>query len=152
MTTYTGVNALSAASTGEQPQELMNGAAAETIWTFALTAALAGGDLIQMQSMPANQYLTGLTLDSDALDTGGTPAIAFDVCLTSNTGTIFIKNATIPQGGGSTGLGDSSKAQAAAIGFTSTAVQQFQIKVRTSPQVGASSGTVRLRAAWTRKP
>lgn len=151
MTTYNGVNALSTASTGEQPNELMNGAAAETVWTFALTAALGSGDLILMQSIPPGNYLVGMSLDSDDIDTGGTPAIAFDVCLTSATGTIFLKNSTVGQSGGVDSLGGSTS-QPASIGYTSTAVQQFQIKVRTAPQVGASTGTIRLRAAWTRKP
>lgn len=152
MTTYNGVNALSGASTDE-PKLDPSGKANDELWTFALTAALAGGDLINMQKIPAGCYLSELKLDTPQLDTGGTPAIAFDVCLVGATGTIFLKNVATAQGatGGVADLG-SSTAQGGSVGYSSTSQQQLMIKVRTGPQVGATSGTIALLARYTPNP
>lgn len=152
MTTYIGVNALSGASTDE-PKLSPSGLPVDTVWTFALTAALGAGDLIQMMTIPPNCFLTELKLDAPQLDTGGTPAIAFDVCLVGATGTIFIKNAAVGQGatGGVADLG-SSTAQGGSVGYNSTSSQQLQIKVRSGPQVGASAGTIALHARYTPSP
>jgi hypothetical protein len=98
MTTYTS----NKAQAGVQPKVLPTGdLAVYAIYTFpsASPPTLNTGDVITMMTIPTNATITGVTLDVDKLDTGGSPAIKLNV----GDGTVanrFINQTTVGQAGG----------------------------------------------------
>lgn len=71
---------------------------------------LQAGDIIDMGPLPANYTVMGMTIDTDDLDSNGTPALAFDVGIMSGRvgdtasartcGAEFFSGSTIAQTGG----------------------------------------------------
>ena len=111
-------------------------------YTFAGTAALPL-DVFNMFSIPSGAYLVDLVLDSDDLDSGGTPTISFDVG-TSGTATLFIGSSTVGQAGGVT-----RAAKAGSVGYSFTRDTTIQVRIETPPQAGGTTGTFRLAAYYT---
>lgn len=110
--------------------------------TYALTAALALNDIIQMVPVPSGATITGVTIGATDLDTGGSPAIVLDVGDGSDTDR-FIDGATVGQAGGS-----SSTLAVAGFGYTYTSDDTVDVLVQVAPATGATSGTISLRVAY----
>ncbi len=98
MTNYNSTKA----QAGVQPKALPTGAiAVYAVYTFpsASPPTLAANDTITMMTVPAGATITGVALDVDKLDTGGTPAIKLNV----GDGSVpsrFISQTTAGQAGG----------------------------------------------------
>lgn len=90
------------AEAGVQPKVLPTGdLAVYAVYTFPSTSppTLNTGDTISMMTIPMGATITGVTLDVDKLDTGGTPAIKLNV----GDGTVpnrFINQTVVGQAGG----------------------------------------------------
>lgn len=76
---------------------------------LALAAALAANDILDMVELPANHVPVDVVVDTDDLDSGGSPAITFDVGIITGTpgssssrtaGNQFVASSTTPQTGG----------------------------------------------------
>ena len=115
---------------------------------YALSAALALNDIIVMGSLPQGCLPVDLILDSDDLDTGGSPAITLsvgilnagqtDIDTTASGGAAWIAASTVAQAGGLV------RPTTAAITRTpvSTSEQFWGIKVAAAPATGAATGTI----------
>lgn len=110
--------------------------------TYSVTAALVVNDVIEMVPVPAGAIITGVTLGATDLDTGGSPAIVLDVG-DGTTVDRLIAAATVGQAGGST-----STLPAGAFGYTYAAADTINVKVKTAPATGATSGTISLRVSY----
>lgn len=110
--------------------------------TYALTAALALNDVIQMVPVPSGATITGVTIGATDLDTGGSPAIVLDVGDGSDTDR-FIDGATVGQAGGS-----SSTLAVAGFGYQYTSDDTVDVLVQVAPATGATSGTISIRVAY----
>lgn len=114
---------------------------------FDLTAALVVNDTIDMCKLPATLVLDDLIVSCDDLDTGGSPALVFDVGLYDSVGatslqTAFITGATIGQAGGVARLSNASGRKIAPVDYD----RYIRIKVTTAPATGATSGVIKLTA------
>lgn len=105
--------------------------------TYALTAALALNDVIQMLPVFNGEKVVGIDLITDELDTG-VDAIVLDV---GDGGDVdrYIDGTTVGQAGG-------SASQTVATSYTYTADDTIDILVATGPGTGATSGNITLRA------
>ena len=110
--------------------------------TYSVTAALVVNDVIQMVPVPAGATITGVTLGSTDLDTGGSAAIVLDVGDGGGTDR-FIDGATVGQAGGST-----ATLAVAGFGYTYAAADTIDVLVQVAPTTGATSGTISLRVAY----
>jgi hypothetical protein len=106
--------------------------------SYALTAALAVSDVIQMVPVPAGAIITGVTLGATDLDTNGSPTIVLDVGDGADTDRL-IDGATVGQSGGS-----SSTLTTTAFGYQYTAADTIDVLVQAGPATGAASGTIHL--------
>lgn len=110
---------------------------------FDLTAALAINDTIDMVKLPAGHVPVDLILDTDDLDSGGSPAIVLHVGLRKADGTnddadAFIASSTVGQAGGVARM-----AAVAALRVTkSDSDRNVYITVATGPATGATSGKI----------
>lgn len=109
---------------------------------YAITAALALNDVIQMVKVPSGAQIVGMTLGATDLDTGGSPAIVLDVGDGDDTDR-FIDGATVGQAGGST-----SALAVAGFGYTYTAEDTIDVLVQVAPATGATTGTITLRVDY----
>ncbi len=90
------------AQAGVQPKALPTGdLAVYAVYTFPSTSppTLAANDTITMMTVPAGATITGVTLDVDKLDSGGTPAIKLNVG-DGSVANRFINQSTVGQAGG----------------------------------------------------
>lgn len=113
------------------------------IGSYAILAALALNDVIVGPSIPAGATLISVRIDVPQLDTGGSPALKFDVG-TAATPAKFISASTIGQTGGI-----ATASVAGTIGYSPTSNTPVQAKVNTGPQTGATSGTVVIAVTYT---
>lgn len=111
--------------------------------TYTLTAALALNDKIEMVKIPKGATILDMTLTSSDVDSGGSPAIIFDVGDGDDTDR-FIDGSTIGQAGGiqkpnvNTGMN-----------YTYTADDTIDVLVQAGPATGATSGTIKLNVIYT---
>lgn len=113
--------------------------------SFSLTSAPALNDLIQMMTIPAGATICSVVLDSDKLDSNGTPTIKFDV----GDGTVanrYLAASTLPQQGGAAVAN-----VAAAYGYQYTSNTPLYVKVNTAAAT-FQAGTVRLLVEYTMDP
>ena len=118
---------------------------------FSLTAAFVVNDIIEFGSLPANMLVADWYLDTDDLDSGGSPAITLDVGMlnaakddidtTISGGAAWLASSTVAQAGG--------LVRAVASSFTRMTVdaandRPFGVKVSTAPATGATTGTLAL--------
>jgi hypothetical protein len=111
--------------------------------TYALAAALAAGDIVQMMPLPAGFVPVDFILDSDDLDAGVTPTIALDVGLVDTNGNVgqeVFAASTVAQAGGVV----RPTAKTAFRVAPSDSDRMVAIKVATGPATGATSGTIGL--------
>jgi hypothetical protein len=109
---------------------------------YAITGALVVNDVIEMVRVPKNARILGVSLYAPDLDTDGTPAIVLGVGDGSSTSR-FISAATVGQSGGFT-----ETLVAAGFGYQYTAEDTIDIIVSTAPDVGATSGTLKLAVEY----
>ena len=118
---------------------------------FDLTAALALNNRIQFFKLPKGHRPVNIFLHTTDLDTGATPTIALDVGYTGhstlNDPDAFIDGSTIGQAGGQT-FGPNV---ATFGGFDpDTNDLTIEVLIQTAPQVGATTGKVRLCLSYTK--
>lgn len=106
---------------------------------FALTAALALNDVINMLSMPAQHVPVDCILDCDDLDSGGSPSITLSVG-TATTPALLISASAVGQAGGIARMDKATGPRLAA----SNSDTLIQIKVAAGPATGATTGTIGL--------
>ena len=128
---------------GNIPPKYLHAGAIVRSATFALTAALAVNDTIQMFKLPAGAVIHEVILASDDVDTNGTPTIKFDVG-DATTANRFISATTVGQTGGVARMD-----QAPGVGFKYAADTVIQVKVNTAPATGASSGNITLTVSYS---
>lgn len=137
-TTY----ASSEAAAGIQPKSLHAGAIVRSA-TYALTAALAVDDVIQMFKLPAGAVVHEVILASGDLDTDGTPTIALDVG-DAGAAARFISASTIARTGGV-----ARADQAGGVGYAYAADTMLEVGVETGPATGATTGNITLTVAYS---
>jgi hypothetical protein len=103
---------------------------------FALTAALALNDTVELFYLHKGFRVTGGFIKSDDLDTGGSPAIVLAVGDAGDDDRYFT-GATIGQAGGIT-----TTMAATGLDFVTTKKTLVSLKVTTAPATGAATGTV----------
>ena len=118
-------------------------------YSYSLSAALVVNDIIYMGDLPPNHVPARLVVDSDDLDTNGTPTIVLqagilntaltDIDTTKSGGTEWLGTGTVAQAGGTV--------TAAAKSFYRVPVDDVNqlpmgIKVSTAPATGTTSGTI----------
>jgi hypothetical protein len=111
--------------------------------TYSLAAALAAGDIVQMMPLPAGFVPVDFILDSDDLDTNGTPTIAFDVGLIDTNGNVgqeVFAATPVAQAGGVV----RPTAKTAFRVAPSDSDRMIAIKVATGPATGTTSGIIGL--------
>lgn len=113
------------------------------VGTYALSAALALNDVIQMVTVPAGATILNVILATTDLDTNGTPTIALTVGDGSDADR-FITASTVGQAGGVANLNASTGA-----GYKYSATDTVDVTVATGPATGATSGTVSLTVLYT---
>jgi hypothetical protein len=115
---------------------------------YSLSAALALADIIEIGILPGNARIVDAIIDTDDLDTGGSPALTLDVGIMSGTvgdadtartvGTELFAASTIGQAGG---MARTTKGQRS----TPTPLDRsIGVKVAAAPATGATSGKIRL--------
>lgn len=112
--------------------------------TFTLTAALVLNDVIKFCKIPKGACIVDLTLYSADVDTGGAPAITYNLGDTASAAR-FLSASTIGRTGGFVEL---SGMVAGVLGYTYTVDDTLQIVVAAGPQTGATSGTIVLAATY----
>ncbi len=142
MATWTATNVLTGAV--ETPKYVEIGVVTE-IYSVALTTALANGDTILGPVLPAGCYITDVVVDSGALDSNGTPTIAFEAGYTGALGA-FIAGSTVAQHGGVQFAN-----VAGTMGFTASANTQILVTITTGAAT-AEAGTLRIRLSYTASP
>lgn len=113
--------------------------------SYAFASAPALNDLVQMMTIPAGATIVSVVLDSDKIDTNGTPTMKFDV----GDGTVanrFLAASTLPQTGGAAVAN-----VAAAYGYNYAANTPLFVKVNAAAATFAA-GTVRLLVEYTMDP
>jgi len=109
---------------------------------YALTAALAAGDVIKMVKVPKGARVVDVQLSTTDLDTHGTPTIALDVGDDGDTDR-FIAGSTIGQAGGVARLNSHAGHM-----YTYTEDDTIDVAVGTGPATGATTGTIRCTALY----
>lgn len=129
---------------GNQPRTAGFAGNTKTMYaSYSLTAALALNDVIDMFKVPAGARITGVTLKTSDLDTGGSPAIVLDVGDSGDTDRL-IDGATVGQAGGTSSALVSSTGQF----YQYTAETMISVLVQAAPATGATTGTVELSVTY----
>jgi hypothetical protein len=132
------------AQPGVSPKFLPSGVIAVCAsYTFGSAPSL--NDLVQMMKIPAGATVIDMILDSDDLDSNGTPTMKFDVG-DATTAARFIAASTVPQAGGVVHTG-----VAAGTAYQYSADTWINVKVNTAAAT-FQTGTVRLTALYTMDP
>lgn len=126
-----------------QPKYVQEGAVdVVAICTLAASTTLNSGDTIQLMDVPGNVYITGVAIDTDKLDTGGSPALTISVGDAGST-TRFFNAATTAQAGGYTG-----PSQNGILGYNYGSTTRVFATVGTG-SAGATSGSKSFRVKLT---
>jgi hypothetical protein len=122
-----------------------------------IAAALALNDIIEIGILPAETTIVDAYLDTDDLDTNGTPTIKLDVGLMSGTpgvvdgartvGNELFAADTTAQAGGVTRMSKQAGFRIA----TTAADRSIGVKVNTAPATGATTGRVAV-GVWMIQP
>lgn len=118
----------------------------EVISEYALGAALALNDVLEMVKVPKGARIFDGWLNVPDLDTNGSPAIILSVGDGGSTAR-YLSASNIGQAGGFARF-----AVAAGFGYTYTANDTVDILVATGPATGATSGTLTLALRYTTDP
>lgn len=107
---------------------------------------LAIGDIIDFGIIPANTTVTDLLIDSDDLDSGGSPALAYDVGVISGTpgdttssrtvGTEFFAATTASQSAGVTRMSKNTGFRVAPVGYDRSIGIKITAAAATQPTTG----------------
>lgn len=108
---------------------------------FTVDTALAVDDVIELVKIPENGRVLDLALDVPDLDTGGTPAIVFDVG-DGDDQDRYISGSTTGQGGGSITTTD-LRAPGLGIGHQYSSTDTIDLTVTTGPATGATGVTLK---------
>lgn len=122
-------------------------------FTYALAAALVINDVIEIGILPANARIVDGIIDTDDLDSNGSPAVTLDVGIMSGVvgdadlartvGTELFAASTIGQAGG---MARTTKGQRS----TPTALDRsIGVLVKAAPATSATTGTIRLTVFYT---
>lgn len=122
----------------------VSGLVSEILYEYLTTTVLAASDIIDLGPLPAGLTPLDVTLISDDLDTGGSPAITLSVGilnagktdLGSGTYDTFISASTVGQAGGLVRATTVNTYFSA----SSTSERRLGIKVVTGPATGAAAG------------
>lgn len=130
--------------------EAITNAAADTtvVAVFALTAALATNDIIQMMSVPSGAYICDVILATDALDTNAASTISYDVG-DSNAAQRYI---AAKAQGNNVALPPYHMDQKNGLGYKTGANSGdtlIEVKVHAGPATGATSGQVVLAVRYS---
>lgn len=125
----------------ENPKYIQSGVVTE-IYSAAVTTSLALADTVTGPKIPANCTLLNVILDSDDLDTNGSPTIKWDVGI-SGTAAKFISASTVSQAGGI-----ATANVAGTVGYTPTSDTAVIAKVNTAAAT-AAAGTIRIAIVYT---
>ncbi len=116
---------------------------------YSLSAALVVNDIIYMGDLPAGHLPVDLMVDTDDLDTGGSPAIVLqagilnagktDIDATASGGAEWLGSSTVGQAGGMARMAGKAMSRVA---VDDTNDRAMGIKVSTAPATGATSGKV----------
>lgn len=132
------------AQPGVEPKFLPAGAI-DVVAVYAFAAAPSANDLVQLMTVPANATITGVTLDSDHIDTGGSPTMTFDVG-DATTANRFIAASNVAQTGAIAYAG-----VPATIGYQYTANTPLFLKVHAAAAT-FTAGSVRVCVEYTMDP
>lgn len=120
---------------------------------YTLLAALVINDLIQLCKLPANHVPVDFVLDSDDLDSDGSPAIVIDVGIKDSVGATsdidaLIDGSTVAQAGGVARMDAIAARRIAPVNYD----RIVEVKVITAPATGVASavsiaGTLLTRPA-----
>lgn len=112
---------------------------------------LALNDLVDLGPLPANHTVTDVILDSDDMDSGGSPALAFDVGIMSGTvgdtvnartiGNEFFAASNIAQAGGIARMTKSAGMRVAPVGYD----RSIGLKITAAAATQASTTTGKIR-------
>lgn len=146
-TTWQAVNVLT--GTTEGPKYNDTGVTSE-IWIANLGSTVGANDIINGPTLPAGTYIVGAAVDTDKLDSAGSPAITFEVGYinagTTAAGAFIATGNTTAQAGGIQGAN-----VAGTIGFTSTLNSTMQAKITNAPGTSVA-GKFRMRLDYTASP
>lgn len=136
MATYTHANAVA-------PNERTNLSAGQPVVAHAKfllpVAGLAAGDIIRLTRVPAGAKVMNVFVRAEKLDTGGTPAVAFNLGDTANP-TRFFSASNVGQAGGVAEL-----AIAAAVkGFEYPLVDTIIATITTAAQTQAAGAALEV--------
>lgn len=122
---------------------------------YNLAAALVVNDILYMGDLPAGHLPVDLMVDSDDLDTGGSPAIVLqagilnagktDIDATASGGAGWIGDADVGQAGGMVRMSGRAMSRVAVNDLVD---RPIGIKVSTAPATGATSGKVGLTLTY----
>ena len=110
---------------------------------------LAIGDIIDFGLIPANSTVTDLLIDADDLDSGGSPALAYDVGVLTGTpgattgrtcGTEFFAATTAGQAAGVTRMSKGTGFRVAPVGYD----RSIGIKITAAAATQATTGILAL--------
>lgn len=113
--------------------------------SYAFATAPSLNDLVQLMQIPAGATMVDVILDSDDLDSNGTPTVTFDVGDTTTAGR-FIAASTAPQAGGVV-----HATVAASTDYPYAANTWLYLKVHAAAAT-FQAGTVRVTALYTMDP
>lgn len=140
MTTYLS----NKAQPGIEPKYLAAGAI-DVVATYTFASAPSANDLVQLMTIPSGATITGVTLDSDKIDTNASGTLTFDVG-DGTTAARFISASTVGQTGGVAYAG-----VAATVGYQYSANTALFLKVHAAAATFAS-GTVRVCVEYSMDP
>lgn len=121
-----------------QPRTVHGATVTQVTSTFALSAALAAADVIELVKVPKGAVILDVVLGVDDLDSGATPAITLTVGDGDDTDR-YIESSTVGQAGGVARLDNE-----VGVGHAYTAEDTIDVTVGTAPATGATTGDVRL--------
>ena len=106
---------------------------------YDLAAALALNDDIAMVKLPPGHHVVDCMIDTDDLDSNGTPLIVLDAGILDGDTNAFIDGSTVGQAGG---LARMDQVAGKRLAVNHTAEQLVGITVATGPATGATTGKV----------
>lgn len=122
---------------------------------YSLAAALVVDDILYMGDLPAGHLPVDFMVDSDDLDTGGSPAIVLqagilnagktDIDTTASGGAEWLGSSTVAQAGGMARM--AGKAMSRVV-VNDLVDRPIGIKISTAPATGATSGKVGLTLTY----
>lgn len=135
------------------PSALNGSAAVVVVGEFLTVAGLTAADVIEMVAFPAGTVPVNVTVVTEDLDTGATPAITFDVGLLSGSfgdtgtrtcGAEFLSDSNIGQAGG---MAQANVAAGLLLGH-STSDRSLGIKIEAAAATLATGMKIRMIATF----